>query len=405
MPTKTKPRKRSTAFSKQYTVFEHRGVWYVQFRDEQTGRWMPRRSLKIRRTEGYTVKHAENLAVQWIAEGKASEQAKSRKNTCTFSSYIDGFFDAGGRYERLRKQEGRTIAKSTLAHYKGTALNFIDPFLGHLDMGKIKKDHILAFRTYLVEEKKLSATTGKHVFTTLKILLNTAVEEHLIAQNPVGKICISGGSSKKRSPLAEHEIVSLLSTPWRDERCWLITFLCAATGCRRGEALALQWRQIDLKAKTVAISASWSPKYELGETKTVQSHRIVCVPDALCTALKAWREKSPCSEAEDFVFTSTIKGDRPLNPTFLNDCFRESVTAGVVNEEERVRRGLTFHSLRHSVVTILHNHNVPPYAVMAFVGHSVGGIHSGYYHGADKIIRKVQNKIFKDIVFTNKEKE
>ena len=61
--------------------------------------------------------------------------------------------------------------------------------------------------------------------------------------------------------------------------------ICAVLGCRRGEALGLQWRDIDFEQNTISIR--WAYIYhsmthrKIGELKTKNSRRTLSLPEAL----------------------------------------------------------------------------------------------------------------------------
>jgi integrase len=147
--------------------------------------------------------------------------------------------------------------------------------------------------------------------------------------------------------------------------------LALATGARRGELLALSWRDVDLDAGTVRFRAGLrrAPQggYEVGPMKTAASVRTVVVGTA---ARKALRDHQRRQKAEQLastrwadsglVFTNSVGG--PLDPGRLRRAF-EKLCA-------EVGVSATFHELRHTVASHAVADDVPLATVADQLGHA-----------------------------------
>ncbi|MFC2006927.1 tyrosine-type recombinase/integrase [Chloroflexota bacterium] len=128
------------------------------------------------------------------------------------------------------------------------------------------------------------------------------------------------------------------------------------TGLRRGELLALRWRNLDLNRGTLTVVTT---AYKLGngdyifkEPKTAQSRRTVTLPHSLVDLFKAYRadqellrvQLGVSLNADDFVF---IRPDgSPINPSAVTLAFRRIIKkAGL--------KGLRIHDLRHTHATLM----------------------------------------------------
>lgn len=118
-------------------------------------------------------------------------------------------------------------------------------------------------------------------------------------------------------------------------------FLFAAfTGLRRGELLALRWRNIDLDARLLVVDAAISA----GEISTTKSRRIRTLPltEAACRQLEIIASRRRWCGRDDFVFCGTTGNF--MDGTMLSKRFRRAQEKANV----RVRR---FHDLRHTFGT------------------------------------------------------
>ncbi len=139
------------------------------------------------------------------------------------------------------------------------------------------------------------------------------------------------------------------------------------TGCRRGEALALSWNEIDLKAGTVKIFKNAAYKvgkngkpYDITTPKNTGSNRTVTIPRFFCDQLKEYREwQKERFPKTDFVFC----GEDPLPPTSIERIMTKAA------EKAGVKR-IRVHDLRHSCTSLLIHKGVSIVAVSRRLGHT-----------------------------------
>ena len=148
----------------------------------------------------------------------------------------------------------------------------------------------------------------------------------------------------------------------REDYALLFRFLYLS-GCRRGEALALTWKDVDLKRGTVSITKSVSNKahdegksYTITTPKNAGSNRTVTIPPFLCDMLKAQKN---AQEGGQYVFG----GEDPLPPTNIERTLTKAAAAAGV---KRIR----IHDLRHSCASLLIHKGVSIVAVSRHLGHT-----------------------------------
>jgi len=82
------------------------------------------------------------------------------------------------------------------------------------------------------------------------------------------------------------------------------------------------------------------------------SARTVPILSYVAESIQQVYEITPWKEAEDYVIFHLDKRGVPIGETFIQNRFEEMLTKIEINAEERKKRNLTFHGLRHSFVTL-----------------------------------------------------
>jgi integrase len=98
-----------------------------------------------------------------------------------------------------------------------------------------------------------------------------------------------------------------------------------------------------------------------------------------------------------FLF-STDGGKTPVIHQAVREVYAKGLAAIGIDEKERIRRGLTFHSWRHFFNTTLIMANVPDRKVQSVTGHSGGRMTKRYQHLKNEElneVKEVQKALFK----------
>jgi integrase len=203
---------------------------------------------------------------------------------------------------------------------------------------------------YTKQPRPLSKKTVRNVAGVLSSAFARAVKWGLVASNPVSNS--EPPVPRKRrgialTPAEQKTVVAVASGPW----C-LATFLevCAGSGARRGEVLALRWSDIEDGRAMITRSLSQTKRsLEFKTTKNVDSARPVSPPQSTLAALEAHREQqnefrqqfgSDYRADLDLIFANP--DGTPLKP----DSISASVSA--LCRRLKLPKGVSLHSLRHS---------------------------------------------------------
>src|SRR6266851_7656927 len=162
------------------------------------------------------------------------------------------------------------IAPNTHERYSEIVNHFLAPALGNLQLTKLAPVHIQeAYNALATGGRRdgkpggLSPRTRRHIHRILSAALGRAVEQQLIARNPADAF-------RKRLPKVERREMATLSAEQsaqlldavRHSHIYWPVLVALATGARRGEVLAIRWRNVELDRGTVRIVES------LEQTKT-----------------------------------------------------------------------------------------------------------------------------------------
>lgn len=256
-----------------------------------------------------------------------------------------------------------------------------DP-LGSRPLQEVKPAHIREVLDGL--SKRYSIRTVKMVRQRLWQVFRDALDMELVYRNPVDPVRIKTprgqAKSKAGRALEPHEVAALLAAldQHKDLRTALALRLMLACGLRRGEALGLQWQDLDLGAGTLTVARAWTDDGKRGVLtlpKTHTSGRTVPIPHATRERLQQYRawyaERLGEPRPEAWVFPGNDPS-KPLNPHAPNWALKRIT--------ERLGIGpLRVHDLRHSYGSHMLANGAPLELVAERMGHANPNITLGVY--------------------------
>ena len=272
-----------------------------------------------------------------------------------------------------------TLRPTTYASYTMLAREHIIPRLGSLQLQRLTPAAINALYAHLGEHGRvhgggpLSASSVRRVHAVLHRACHDAVRWGRLTVNPVDAADPPKQSSEHAErPVWNAEQLAGFLAHVADDRLFALWRLLAMTGMRRGEALGLQWPDVDMEAGTISIRRAWIPVNGVGqmsEPKTKRGRRTIALDPVTLEALKAHvarqaDEQSNWEEAwaeTGFVFTR--EDGQPLHPWHVSKDFRDHLKAAALPQ-------IPLHGLRHSYATLALSGGVNPRIVSGRLGHS-----------------------------------
>jgi integrase len=267
-----------------------------------------------------------------------------------------------------------TVEATTYANYRIHVVRHLVPRIGDVPLQKLSVEDLLAAYSDLLERGRirggsgpLSSRTVRHIHTTIHKALADAKRWKKIAFNPADDV---DPPKLKRTEIRAWDVVSLQAflDGVMGEREYPMWRFLALTGCRRSDALGLNWEHLDLVQGRADIEQVRTTS-GVQSTKTENSQRSIDLDADTVTILQSWAGQQ-LDEAQEWGECWTNTG-----MVFVREDGKGYHPDGVSGMFERHvhRLGLpriTLHGLRHTHATLLLKSGVSPHLVSIRLGHS-----------------------------------
>ena len=233
----------------------------------------------------------------------------------------------------------------------------------------------------------------KGLLDTMRASLNDAKRYGFIRDNPCTGVELPRAASTQAQIWTPEQVQAFLASTRRSRyvTLWRLLF---ATGLRRGEALGLQWADVDLTARRITVrrnlqADSRGGNVRYGPTKSRRSTRTITIDPGTAEALERWRRmrhtehaawladlekrlagyrtpgarlpELPQSLPEDSPVFANADGT-PMLPSTVSDTFRRQVVKSGLPQ-------MRLHDARHTHITHLLRSGEPIQNVSARAGH------------------------------------
>lgn len=300
----------------------------------------------------------------------------------------------------LENVQRPSLKISSYLRYRDILDKHLFPALGHLTLQKLKPEHLEAL--YARKEKEgLSARSIRLIHGVLHQAIEKAVRRRLIAHNVCDDVTLPRVTRYEVQTLNEEQAQKLLEVA-RGHRFEVVLTIALTTGMRRGELLALQWKDINWNDGSLQIRRTvnrYSGRgYVVSEPKTARSRRRIILPGFVLELLREHR----AHQLETRLHAGSTWHDHDL--VFCNGIgnFSHPNHLGVDFQQLLKQAGLPhirFHDLRHSAATILLVMGVNAKVVQELLGHShinmTLGTHSHVLPGMHKEAMEKMNDLFR----------
>jgi len=219
----------------------------------------------------------------------------------------------------------------------------------------------------------LSPNTVHHVHVALHRALRDAVKWGYLQTN-VAQFADPPRASAQHKELpvwSEEQLHAFLDSVTQQRLYPLWRFL-AMTGCRRGEALGLTWRDLDIENGRVAIVRALVPiagKLVETEPKTKRGRRLIALDGETVAVLReqAARQLAEQQALGDYWIDSgrvfTQDNGSELHPERISALFARLVRAAALPQ-------IPLHGLRHTYASLASAKGVNPAIVSRRLGHA-----------------------------------
>lgn len=280
-----------------------------------------------------------------------------------------------------------SIKNSTFARYDSIYRIYIkNSKIGTVDLDKISTFQLQEYCNKLTENYSYNqVSTVRRILVTF---FNWCIKQEFIIKNPATNVVVKGNKAdnikkqKRKVEILSNDEINLIKNYIKNTEFELLFMLDLSTGLRRGELLALNWEDINLKEKTLQINKAYEADYYyenekrkkrwiITTPKTLNSYRTIPIPDEAIRLLKKYK-----SNGRLFNWNGNIVYKKWVN--ILKAC-------NISHKK--------FHCIRHTYGSILLQNGVDIQTVAELMGHTAIGITQIYMHSDKELKTREVNKL------------
>lgn len=348
------------AGNKKRRAARGRGTIYKDTDPRRTTQWIAEKHVRLPDGRTKRVRARGRTQDEAFALLDKKEAAAKRENPSAERLTVEQFMTRWLAYKRQQ------VRASTMTNYELESRRYIVPTLGRTPLARLTALQVQTMLDQIMttaEQQTTSHHKGRRAMAdrvrrTLAQALRQAVKWDLLARNPMDKLDPIRKAPVKRGVMTPEQLGQFFQAAAGDPLEDLFV-LAISTGLRKGELLALQWRDVGPTTILVQRTVSKGAPGGLAAPKTPAGYRIVPIPDELGRHLL--RQRREHEHDDDPVFstrTGRRVGARNVTRTF------ERITA---------RAGLPtirFHDLRRTFATLQAKRGTHPRTIQALLGHS-----------------------------------
>lgn len=264
-------------------------------------------------------------------------------------------------------------SNSTYISYEGSVRLYIKPVLGDVLMSDLTPDVIQTAIIELVDLNKPTYSINL-AFKRLRTALNHAVDLNILGYNPTKGVTLPKPEKSEIEIWDENQVQTyLLGIDAAGMRNGSLLKLAVGTGMRQGELIALMWKDINFSDKQISVRRQSAPhtddKNVFKEPKSKSGIRTIRVGDYLINTLRKHKDEQLVDkkmQGEDWNDIGLVF------PNYQGDTICRN-SARYMHRKIIDQTGLpyiTFHSLRHTAISLMLKNGVPVIEVSKYAGHA-----------------------------------
>ena len=315
----------------------------------------------------------------------------------------------------------RDLARSTLESKRIVWMGFARWMEhNHLEIAHLAEVTETAVAEYLADFRcHHSASTYNGHVCVLREIFRVLADKAGITHDPWAGVCLKADDSISRRELSIDEVERLYTAASKDGKEWKLLLMTGIyTGMRLGDCCRLKWENVHLDRGVIQIIPEKTKKHMHGKPVTIPIH------PSLMAELRIVREDGIGKREEmgtgngdvcQGTCDAAVGRDDPIAPhAFVNPkvadlymnrkwqldeglrkIFKAANITMSIRVEGRCRKTVvaSFHSLRHTFVSLSANAGVPLPVVQSIVGHCSTAMTRHYYHENEEVLRQAVEAI------------
>lgn len=263
-----------------------------------------------------------------------------------------------------------SVATLTYERYESIVKTHLIPHLGGIALKDLAAPMVQRYYRSAVESG-LSPTTVRQHHVVFSRAIKRGMQWGLVARNVLDGLSPPKKEDAEVEFWEQDEMTRFLEAA-RTSPYYVLYAVALGTGMRRGELLALQWKDIDFNEQTITVRRSLvkvGPPPVFKSPKSKSGWRLLPISPQLVRLLRRQRAKVAEDKLrlgeryEDYDLVFCIDNGRPLR---ANNLIRRDYRSTI---EKAGIRYINFHGLRHTHATDLLRRGVHPKIVSERLGH------------------------------------
>ena len=255
----------------------------------------------------------------------------------------------------------------------------------HLEIGNLAEVTREAIAEYLAcIRADVCASTYNGRICVLREIFHVLADKAGLVDDPWDGVRLHADDCHSRRELTIDELERLIKSATKAGDMWRRLFTIGMyTGLRLGDCCRLAWNAVNLERGVIQLIPAKTRKHAHGQPITIPIHTMLM--SAFNEIPKSERGDFVLPELADFYKNSKWRVSRGLELIFKAAHIETSIRI----EGRRTRTPeATFHSLRHTFVSLAANAGVPLPVVASIVGHSSTAMTRHYYHANEEMLRQ-----------------
>jgi integrase len=343
-----------------------------------------KRSWRLKYDVGADVAGRRQIRYVTLHGTRVQAQAEAAKILASLATgqHVDASRETVAQFtERwLRDWANDNVSHKTWEHYAQKLRKHLCSRIGLMPIQKLRPSDLQAVYAAMARDG-LADRSRLHLHRIVHSMLKHAVQWGIVVRNVTDMMDAPRVRAHEIEVLSPAQVSTVLTT-LRDAPLFPIVALAIASGLRRGELLALRWRDVDLDGGHLRVEQALEETKRGGlvfkNPKTRHGRRMVTLPPSTVVVLREhWKAQQEHrlrlgqgkASADTLVFADWDGG--PRSPHTLIHQWRKAMKrAGLI---------VTLHSLRHTHASTLIASGLDVLTISRRLGHGSPAITLGVY--------------------------